>query len=168
MSNVLLDLTSDYSLRWRNFNEDILLCTYNQASQSLVSSGREDLLLIESDGNEMAFVLKDNYVLFMDSSGLVSAGQFSDRYRPNVYPRVDFVRELTDKPQTIASLSLDGRLTVPGLFELDVPASQDRMTFFGNIAFTPLGLYAVSIAEINLSIDGDDYSVIGNNDLLLI
>ncbi len=185
-----LDITASYTVRFRNQSEDIIVLAYDRDTRLIIPQGYDDLIYIERESDREAWVFMDNYVMFMDNTGLISVGELSSRPRPNNAPRLDFCRQYTDTPEVMASLHVDGRLYVPNAFELDLQldgrlllsdgdeldlghgptlneSRDDQMIFYDRIAFNRLGLYAVKIEETGLLDIGGAYLQVGGQGQML-
>lgn len=187
-----LDLLADYTVRFRNHTEDLVVFRYDRGARLLIPTGYDQLVTIERESDSEAWLFNNEYVMFMDATGLIQVGEFSNKPVPNDFPRLDFCRQYTDVPEVIASLHMNGRLTVPNAFELDVEedgslmtgdgqtldlgvsnaggaslSESDQMIFYGNIVFNRLGLYAVKMEETGLLDIGGAYLQVGGQGQLL-
>lgn len=142
-----LDLTAEYSVRYRNHSEDLTVFRYDRGTRLLLPNGYDEIVHIERQTDREAWVFGGNEVLYMDDQGLIQVRLLSARPRPHDYPRLDFCREYTDTPEILASLHVDGRFCIHDAFEQAIPNGDDQMIFYGLIAFNRLGLYAATIEE---------------------
>jgi hypothetical protein len=151
MSN-LIDLEAEYLVRWRNWTEVIPLYTYSRELQQLqlVTAGYDLLFRVEQDSDQLAFIVADEYSLFIDTNGRCDVGKLSNRSLANIFPRVELIRLLTDVPEVVAAITVDGTLVVQDATEGPLPAGTDQMVFFNKVSFGPAGLTAVSINEVAL------------------
>ncbi len=157
----LLDLTPQYSIRWRNWAETFTLMNYDPDLEQLETARPQDeLFRIEHTGDQDAWIIQDQYALFMDINGEIDIGSVSNRTTLNLFPRIEIVRVATEVPKVIATIFADGTLLVPDCKEqTTLPTDADQMKFYDKISFSPRGLIATKISEISLIGPPDGYFV---------
>jgi hypothetical protein len=156
----LLDLTPQYSIRWRNWSETFTLMDYDPDLELLVTNRPWDSLFrIEHTGDQDAWIIQDQYALFMDINGRLDVGSLVIGAAMNAFPRVEVIRVVTEVPKVVATIFADGTLIVPNCTEDVLPAGGDQMKFYDKISFGPRGLVATKVAEVSLIGPPDGYFV---------
>ncbi len=142
----------EYFVRWRNYGESCRVLQYDRQRQVFTPTPYFDphLERIVTD-TEIAFLIDGEYILFLQTNGMLETGLVSSRVGPNEFPRLEFCRQEDSVAEILATVSRAGILRVPDLREGEFdPSQEDGFNFFDAIQISRAGLVAASIREIQL------------------
>lgn len=150
----LLDLTPQYSVRWRNWAETIQLMSYDinlrQLRDLQMVRVEEELFRVGHEaGNVDLWSILEQPSLRANSDGLLEISLLSSRRVLNVFPRVEVIRTVTEVPVVIATLLPGGKLIVRDASEGELPDTDDQMVIQDKVSFSSFGLIADTIREID-------------------
>jgi hypothetical protein len=148
-------MNPDYFVRWRNYSEFSRVLEYDPQRGVLTPTPFFDphLERIVTD-TEVAFLIDGEYILFLQTNGILETGLISTRIVPNEFPRLEFCRQEDSVPEVLAAASREGILRAPDFREDEFDPSQDDcFNFFDTIQFSRSGVVAARINEIQLIAD---------------
>ena len=148
-------MSPEYFVRWRSFSESFPVLEYDRLSGVFTPTPYFDphLERIVTD-TEVAFLIDGDYILFLQTNGVLETGLVSTRIVPNEFPRLEFCRQEDSVAEILATVSKTGCLRVRDVREGDFePDRDDCFNFFDAIQISRAGLVAARINEIQLLVE---------------
>jgi hypothetical protein len=135
-------MNTDYFVRWRNYSEFNLVLEYDRQGGVFTPTPFFDphleRIITET---EVAFLIDGEYILFLQTNGILETGLVSTRIVPNEFPRLEFCRQEDSVPEVLAMVSREGVLRAPDFREGEFDPSQDDcFNFFDTIQFSRFGV----------------------------
>ncbi len=154
---------ASYSVNYVGPKSSIIAFKYDSVNKTLLPVSSH--VGFETGDGWFAITIDGEYAMIVDDDGML-VGDVSQK-TDNVFPRLDFMRQIAGINQRMSSLTIQGLLTTSTIVEQWVMPA-DSLNLYDTIAFSPGGVTTAKASEVWLMADESGNYVTDEGNLIRV